>query len=62
MIKVKANLFAIPVKIVRNTSPNSFNSQWAKIVHAKTGEVLHTGQLGYIKQVAKRKYNVDAKL
>jgi len=62
MLKVKANLFAIPIRIVRNTSKNSFNSQWAKIVNDKTGETLHTGQIDYIRRIAKKRYNIDVKL
>lgn len=62
MQSVKANLFAIPVRIVRNTHKGSPNDQWARIVNAQTGEILHTGQLKYIKRVARVKYNVDAKL
>lgn len=62
MKSVQANLFAIPVRIQRNTVKGSPNDQWAKIVDAKSGEVLHTGQLRYIKRVARVRYNVDAKL
>lgn len=30
---------------------------WARIRDAKTHAILHTGQLGYIRKVAKYKYN-----
>ena len=52
----------IPVRIVRNTVSKSPNSQWAKIVDARTNTTLHTGQIPYIKQLAKRRYNVSANL
>jgi hypothetical protein len=62
MLKVKANVFAIPVRVVRNTNSGSRNDQWARIVDARTGAILHTGQLRYIKRVAKQRYNVNAAL
>lgn len=62
MKRVKAELFATPIKVVRNTAKGSQNDQWAKIVNAQTGEVLHTGQVRYIRRVAKRRYNVKAEL
>jgi len=62
MQKVQANVFALPVRIVRNTSAGSRNDQWAKIVDAKDGNVLHTGQISYIKRVAAKRYNVQASL
>lgn len=38
-----------------------FNSvkrtDWARIRDAKTNEILHTGRLPYIRQVAKKRYN-----
>lgn len=37
---------------------NGVKSQsWARIVDAKTKEILHTGSLPYIKRVASVKYN-----
>lgn len=62
MRKVTASVLATPVKIVRNTSKGSVNDQWARIVHAKTGEILHTGQVQYIKRTAAKRYNVLADL
>ena len=62
MLKVKANVFSIPVRVVRNTNKGSKNDQWARIVDAKTGVILHTGQLSYIKRVARKRYNVNAAL
>lgn len=49
------------VKVVLNTS-NAKRHQWAKIVDAKTGAILHTGQTGYIRKVALGKYNALASL
>jgi DUF917 family protein len=51
----------IPVRILLNTS-NRSSHQWAKIVDARTGKILHTGQLAYIKRLAKLRYLVAADL
>lgn len=59
MQKVTASLFAVPVRIVRNTNAGSKNDQWAKIINAKTGQTLHIGQLGYIRRTARERYNVN---
>jgi len=47
---------ARPVKVVVNTSDKR-SHQWGQIRDAVTGRVLHTGQVGYIKRVAKKRYN-----
>jgi hypothetical protein len=44
------------VRVILNTT-NRNRHQWAKIVEGR--KVLHTGQPRYIKQVAKRKFNLD---
>jgi hypothetical protein len=63
MQSVKAVVIpAREVKIVRNTRAQSKHSQWAQIQDAKTGEVLHTGQIGYIRRVARKRYNRLAQL
>lgn len=62
MQRVSANVFAIPVRIQRNTNAGSRNDQWARIICQRTGKVLHTGQLRYIKRVARQRYNVNAAL
>lgn len=62
MRKVTASLFSTPIRIVRNTRSSSPNSQWAHIVDAKSGRVLHTGQIGYIRKVARDRYDVNADL
>ena len=62
MQSVKANLFAIPVRIQRNTSKGSQNDQWARIIDARTGVILHTGQVSYIKRIARQRYNVQASI
>ena len=54
MKKVKANLFAVPVRVKVNTMDRN-KSQW--IVEAKTGKILHTGQLRHIRRVARERYN-----
>jgi len=56
MKKVKANLFAVPVRVKVNTMDRN-KSQWGQIVEAKTGKILHTGQLRHIRRVARERYN-----
>jgi len=48
---------ARPVKIVQN-SVNGQSSQWGQIRCVKSGKVLHTGRLPYIKRVAQTRYNL----
>jgi RNA polymerase-interacting CarD/CdnL/TRCF family regulator len=62
MRKVSTALFATKIRIVRNTRANSQNSQWARIVEVGSGKTLHTGQIGYIRKVARDRYNVNADL
>ena len=62
MQAVKSSSFATPVRIRRNTSASSKNHQWAQIIDAKTGKVLHTGRIHYISVVARKRYNVKADL
>jgi len=57
MHSVKAVKVAVPVRVIQNTR-NSGSQRWAKIV-AKSGVILHTGQLPYIKRIAKEKYNLQ---
>lgn len=47
-----------PVRIVLNTT-NPNRHQWAKIVENNTGKTLHTGQVKYIRRVARKKFNLD---
>lgn len=47
---------AVSVKIVANSSKKQ-NITWVKIVDAKTGKVLHTGQPRYIQTVARKRYD-----
>lgn len=48
---------ANPVKV--RISGNSLRAaNWAQIICATTGQVKHTGQVRYIKRVAKSKYGV----
>jgi hypothetical protein len=58
MRKVKATLLAVPVKVIRNTAKGSPNDSFAMIIHARTGVLLHRGQLPYIRKVAAERYNV----
>ena len=44
------------VRVVFNTN-NPKRHQWAKIV-APSGKILHTGQVPYIKRVARKKFNL----
>ena len=55
MKAIKGNLCFLPRAIV-NTDRTD-RTQWAKIVI--DGKVVHTGQLRYIKRIAKTKYNLD---
>ena len=55
MKAIKGNLRFIPRAIV-NTDRTD-RPQWARIVI--DGKVVHTGQLRYIKRIAKAKYNLD---
>ena len=61
MQKVSSNVFNLAIRIQKNTG-NGRSDQWAKIIDAKSGKTLHIGQLGYIKRVARKRYNVDAAL
>ena len=36
---------------------NSTRKDWAQIKCNKTGVILHTGRIGYIRNVAKKRYN-----
>lgn len=47
-----------PVRIHLNTE-NKNRHQWARIVDARNGKVLHTGQTSYIKRVAKKRFNLE---
>ena len=49
-------VIARPVNVIQN-SANKGSHQWGQIRDAVNGEVLHTGQLGYIKRLAKIRYN-----
>ena len=58
-MKNAVTIVARPVKVIQNTTNTSVKShQWGQIRDAVSGEILHTGQLGYIKQVARKRYNV----
>jgi hypothetical protein len=59
MKAVKSNLYRA-ARIVVNTNRRD-KSQWAKIVEAN-GRVAHTGQLNYIRRIAKQKYNLNPSL
>ena len=49
---------ANPVRVQLNTT-NAKRPQWARIIDAKTGRIVHTGQPKYIRKVAKTKYNLE---
>ncbi len=38
---------------------NAGRDQWARISDAKTGQILHTGQVKYIRRIARKRYNVE---
>jgi len=44
------------VRVILNTT-NAKRHQWAKIVEGK--KVLHVGQPNYIKQIARKKFNLE---
>jgi len=44
------------VRVVLNTA-NAKRHQWAKIVEGR--KVLHVGQPSYIKQIARKKFNLE---
>ena len=44
------------VRVVLNTA-NTKRDQWAKIVEGR--KVLHVGQPNYIKQIARKKFNLE---
>ncbi len=58
MKSVKANLHRV-AHIVVNTNRRD-KQQWAKIV--ENGQTVHTGQLPYIRRIAKQKYNLNPSL
>jgi len=55
-MKIAQVKIANPVRIVRNTTTGKH--QWAKIVDAQTGKVLHTGGMKHIRYVARKKFNL----
>ncbi len=55
MKSVASNVIARPIRVVQNTSNPT--QQWGQIKCGLTNQVLHTGQLGYIRQVARKRYN-----
>ena len=59
MKAVKSNIYR-QARIVVNTG-RADRSQWAKIVE-ENGRVAHTGQLNYIRRIAKQKYNLNPSL
>jgi hypothetical protein len=62
MLKVTANVFSIPIRVIVNSGTSTKGDRWARIKCAKSGKVLHTGRIAYIRRVAKQRYNVDASL
>jgi|TARA_R110000824_G_scaffold286899_1_gene475000 hypothetical protein len=58
MQKATIKEFAVEIDAHLNTR-NRNRNQWARITDAQSGQVLHTGQPAYIKQVAKKKYNTS---
>ena len=45
------------VRVQINTL-NGQRDQWGRIIDSQNGKVLHTGQLSYIRRVARRKFNL----
>jgi hypothetical protein len=48
-------VMARQVKVIVNGAHKG--DKWGKIVDAKTGKILNTGQIHYLKRVALAKYN-----
>ena len=48
-------VIARPVKVVVNGAVRG--DKWGQVIDANTGEILHTGQIKYVKRVALAKYN-----
>ena len=55
---VRSNLYR-DARIVVNTNRRD-KQQWARIV--ENGQTVHTGQLPYIRRIAKQKYNLNPSL
>jgi hypothetical protein len=60
-MKNKATVTIREINVQVNTD-NAKKPRWARINCAKTGEILHTGQIPYIVAIAKRKYNKRVEL
>ena len=58
MKAVRSNLYR-EARIIVNTNRRD-KQQWAKIV--ENGKTVHTGQLPYIRRIAKQKYNLNPSL
>ena len=58
MKAVKSNLHRV-ARIIVNTNRRD-KHQWARIV--ENGKTVHTGQLPYIRRIAKEKYNLNPSL
>ena len=58
MKSVRSNLYR-DARIGVNTNRRD-KQQWAKIV--ENGQTVHTGQLPYIRRIAKQKYNLNPSL
>jgi gamma-glutamylcysteine synthetase len=59
MKSIPAYFFARPIRCKFNTKRSSRGHRWGEIICARTGVVLHRGQIAYIRKVAKERYNVD---
>lgn len=57
-MKIAQVKVSTPVRIVRNTT-NPNRHQWAKIVDNASGKTLHTGQVKYIRRVARKRFNLE---
>jgi hypothetical protein len=52
-------VIARPVKVILNTGDRKSVAQWGQIKDAVTGKVLHTGQVPYIRSLARKRYNTQ---
>jgi hypothetical protein len=59
MLCVKSVVVARPVKIIQNSVKTG--NQWGQIKDAVSGDVLHVGQLPYIRRIARDRYNIAVK-
>lgn len=56
------NIKTVTVREIKVQLNSPVTKDWARIVDAQSGQILHTGRLPYIKRVASKRYNKTVKL